>query len=288
MKRVKGIHNTRPDVLAASMLAILGICAFSLAARLTLGSPGDPGSGSSLAEAMLGEARVLLGNRLYKQADIYFHRGLDYVIPENRLSDGWIARFQRELEPNDHIHAEGDQQIREIMPWLELSMRVNPDHQEGALVAAYWLGRHLGRADLAERVLLRAQRQMPFAYAVQLEKAKLFLHEARREPAMAALNAAIAFWERSGHPDSTEDLLAKAEALLLRALLLEAASHPQEAAVDYQAILALFPDRAALRQRLHALQQGISPIPPANALLARMTEHTEPGHHCEHDGHHED
>lgn len=284
MKSVTGIRNLKPGILAASSIAILGLCAFSLAARLTLGSQDIPGTEGSLAEALLGEARVLLGNRFYKQADVYFHRGLDYRVPENPLSGGWIARFRQELEPGEHIHAESDQQIREIMPWLELSMRVNPDHQESVLVAAYWMGRHLGRPDLAERLLLRAQRQTPFAYAVQLEKARLYLHGNRREPALAALHAALAFWERTGHPDEKEDLLAKAEVLMLRALLLEDRNRPQEAAADYQALLALFPERTALRLRLQALQQGRSPAPPADALLARMMEHAEE-HHCGHDDH---
>jgi len=287
MKREKGIHKIRPDVLAASSIAILGICAFSLAARLTLGSQDGPGPEGSLAEAFLGEARVLLGNRLYKQADIYFHRGLDYTIPENRLSDGWIARFQRELKPDEHVHAEGEKQFREIMPWLELSMRVNPGHLESALVAAYWLGRHLERPDLAEQVLLRAQRQTPFAYAVQLEKAKLYLHENRRQPALAALNAALAFWQRTGNPDDDADRLAKDEVLLLRALLLEAGNRPQDAAADYRALLAIFPERTALNQRLQALAQGHIPTPPADALLAHMTGHDDHTFHCgdEHDDH---
>lgn len=127
MNRTIHILNGRTGFLAFGAMVLLGLSAFSLATHLTLGSQTGNEAHASLSEALLGEVRVMLGDRLYKQADIYFHCGLDYKIPDNRLSYGWVARFQRELEPGEHIHAEGDTQIREIMPWLELSMRVNPD-----------------------------------------------------------------------------------------------------------------------------------------------------------------
>jgi len=261
-------------------MAILGICTFTMAAHLTLGSRTGNKTTISLSEALLGEVRVMLGDRLYKQADVYFHRGLDYKIPENRLSYSGFARLQQELEPTEHIHAEGEMQIREIMPWLEMTMRVNPDDHESVLVSAYWLSRHLERPDLAEQLLLRAQRQMPYAYAVQLEKAKLFLHEDRRQPALAALNAALAFWGKTGDPEEQSDLLDKAEALMLRALLLETDNRLPAAADDYRALLALFPERAAPRQRLQALEQGLVPDPPADALLAHMADHAAHTHHA--------
>jgi len=286
MKRRANRLHDKSAVLAFGGMTLLSVCAFSLAARLTLGSQESPAAAEgSLTEALLGEVRVLLGDRLYKQADVYFHRGLDYKLPDTALTGNWATRVHRELEPDEHLHAEGEQQIREIMPWLEMTMRVNPDDQESVLVAAYWLGRRLGRPDLAEQVLLRAQRQTPFAYAVQLEKAKLFLHEARREPAMAALNAAIAFWERTGNPEDEADRLAKAEALLLRALLLETFTRPQDAVADYRALLALFPDRPGPRQRLEALTQSHVPHPPAEALLTHMMTQAAQAHHCEHDEH---
>jgi tetratricopeptide (TPR) repeat protein len=280
MKWETSIRHIRPGVLAAGAIATLGLCAFSLSAHLTLGSQADTGATESLAAALLGEARVMLGDRLYKQADVYFHRGLDYVVPENRLSNHWATRLRHQLEPQKHLHAEGEQQIREIMPWLELTMRINPDDQESALVAAYWLVRHLDRPDLAEQVLLRAQRQTPFAYAVQLEKAKLHLHEDRRQPALAALNATLAFWQRTGNPDNHEDQLARAEALLLRGLLLEIDNKPLQAASDYRELLALFPDRSGPQRRLQALEQGQIPDPPADTQIRRLT-HAAHAHNCE-------
>lgn len=275
------IRAGRPAFLAFGTMAILGLTVFALAAYLSLGNQLESRTGTSLTQALLGEARVMLGDRLYKQADIYFHRGLDYKTPENRLSDSWITRIREKVNPSEHAHAAGKTQIREIMPWLELTMRVNPEHLESVLVAAYWLGRHLERPDLAEQLLLRAQRQTPFAYAVQLEKAKLYLHEGRRPQARTALNAALAFWERTGNPDDEGDRLALAEALLLRGVLQETAGQLGAAAADYRAILDLFPQRANIRQRLNTIAQGIAPDPPAEALLAIVTKHDDQAHHCE-------
>lgn len=270
---------------AAGCLILLGILAFSLATRLTLGRQTDLPHSESLSKALLGDVRIMLGNRFYRQADVYFHRGLDYQNPESQLSDSIFARLHNELEPNSHLHAENKSEIREIMPWLELTMRINPDDLESQVVAAYWLWRHLERPDLAENVLLRAQRDNPYAFEIQIEKARLYLHQANWPQAQAALNAALGFWEKTGNPEEEADRLAKGEALMMRALLLEADNRIADAIGDYKALLRLFPEREGPRQRLALLMEQTTPHPAADVVLSRLIDQSEKHHHCEHDDH---
>lgn len=264
-----------PRFYAYTAIMALWFATFSLAAHLALGRLTGDEKSVTLVEAVFGESRALLGNRFYKQADVYFHRGLDDEKPVGGLAGGLFGKLREQVSPSVHMHAESVTEIREIMPWLELSMRVNPKHQESVLVMAYWLGNRMQRQDLAEAVLLRAQQNLPFTYAVQLEKARLYLHLGRYEPALKALNAALAFWTVTANPESQDDLIDKADALYLRALLLEQENRIEEAIVDYRELLTIAPLRYGRGQRLKALTQGTLPQPPAAILLERMKNYVE-------------
>lgn len=267
--------SRHPAFYAASAVVMLSLGCFSLAAHLALGRLTETEQGQSVMEAVFGEARFLLGNRFYQQADVYFHRGLEDEQPDRAFSGGPFAILRNAVEPAMHIHAETATEIREIMPWLELAMRTRPDHAESTLVTAYWLGKRLQRFDLAEAVLLRAQQHIPYAYSVQLEKARLYLYQDRYREALAALNAAIAFWGKTANPENPDDRIDLADALTLRALLLEVENRPQEAIADYRSLLTIAPARPAPVQRLAALDQGKIPQPPAAVQLGLMKKYVE-------------
>lgn len=277
----------RPLFAAYSAIAMLVIAAFALASHLALGSLAEAPVDTSLAQALLGQTRIMLSDRFHREADIYFHRGLDYKKPESALSGRFFARLHEQLEPSTHLHAESKSQIKEIMPWLELAMRLNPDDQEAALTAAYWLDRHLERPDLAEGVLNRAQQQIRFSYAVQLAKARLYLHQNSRDAALKALNAALAFWTHAANPENVHDRAIKAEALLFRGILLESKGSLQAAASDYRELLAVSPEQPGPHQRLQAIESGQTPHPAATDLLDRLATKRKHEITCAHDCTHE-
>jgi tetratricopeptide (TPR) repeat protein len=156
------------------------------------------------------------------------------------------------------------------MPWLDLATRVNPQNQEGYLVAAFWLAGEAQRPELALGILDNAQCNIPYAYEVQLEKGRILLHTGEHRVALQAFSAAIAFWEKTADPTDPDQLLDKAEALLYRALLREAEGMPSEAIADLKAMLSISPDRPAMQARLRDLESGTTTHPPAHALLRSM------------------
>jgi len=283
-------RRTRTTFHTLCAIAVLWIIAFSLAAHLSHAITPRGERSVSIVESVLGEGRMLLGNHFYQRADDYHHRGITgHHHDDDGHAPGCLDYLRAQVQPAEHLHAETPHEVAEIMPWLELSMRVDPGNPESALVAVYWLSSVLKRLDLAEEVLRRAQQNNPLSYAVQLEKARLCLHTGRQDEALSALNATLRLWHTgAANPPDPEDIQAKAEALSFRALLLETKNRNEEAIRDYQAVIAIAPDRHAPSLRLKALAQGIPPDPPAAQLLGRLKNLVEqngnPAHKpaCEH------
>ncbi len=271
-------------------MAVLWIIAFSLSVHLGLGiSPRDEGS-TSIVESVMGEGRMLLSNHFFQRADDYHHRGITgHHHDEHDHAPRGLDYLRAHVQPVGILHAETPRQVAEIMPWLELSMRVDPGNPESALAAVYWLSSVLKRPDLAEDVLRRTLRNNPASPAVHLETARLCLHTGRPDEALTELNAALRLWQQQpGASQTPDDVQGQAEALHFRALLLEARNRDAEAIRDYQALIAIAPERPSPPLRLKALQQGLPPEPQAAHLLDRLKnlveQNANPAHKpcCEH------
>ena len=171
--------HRRPERIAVLLVCVLSLMAFSIACRLapayTLAAEH---ASASLAQTIFGDTRIAIGSRLYTQADVYFHRGVPHQ-QECAFGSDLYQRLRDEVSPSQHVHLEGATDIREIMPWLDLATRANPEDSESYLVAAFWLSNSAHRPELALDVLDRAQRNIPYAYDVQLAKGRLFLHTGR-------------------------------------------------------------------------------------------------------------
>jgi tetratricopeptide (TPR) repeat protein len=145
--------------------------------------------------ALLGEGRKLFANHFYVKADVYFHSGFYPTIFDNREShqtphlaedagvtrsknsgdedtflgqpSDWIDAHSRRHFPTRHTHLGEDApgelsggSEREIMPWLKLSSKLDPNLIESYTVAAYWL-RRIGKAAEAECFLRDGLRANP-------------------------------------------------------------------------------------------------------------------------------
>ncbi|MBT3194364.1 MAG: hypothetical protein HN341_17600 [Verrucomicrobia bacterium] len=258
----------RPQLTAFTLVCALSVAAFSLACQLIAAAhtEREPAGQPSLAQAIVGDTRLALGSQFYTQADVYFHRG----VPHEKALAFDADPFQivrNEVCPRNHQHLSGTSDIAEIMPWLSLATRVNPQNLNGYLVAAFWLASEAKRPELALRILGRAQCNIPYAYEVQLEKGRILLQTGEREQARQAFAAAIAFWEATADASNHDHLLDKAEALLYRALLREAEGETSGAIADLRAMLAISPENPAMHERLRLLERGQATSPPANDLL---------------------
>jgi tetratricopeptide (TPR) repeat protein len=150
--------------------------AVSLQPRLEARNNRPDERGNTLA-LLLGDGRQMIADRLLGKADAYFHNGKYPSIfeqnaapEENHMAAAaagqedhdeheaatpahdWIEAFGRHFIPDKHVHLEGGKE-REILPWLQMSIELNPQDLQTYLTAAYFLGDRLGKVDEAEELL---------------------------------------------------------------------------------------------------------------------------------------
>ena len=276
-----------PQTSALTVLCALFLIAFSLACQLIAAGNATPltAAPESLAQALVSDTRVVLGSRLYTQADVYFHRGVPHGASPPAQPD-IFQRFSQQVTPQKPLHLAGATDIAEMMPWLDFSTRLNPQNLEGYLVSTFWLAGEARRPDLALNILANAQRNIPYSYAVQLEKGRILLHMGNHALAREAFHAALAFWDATAVPANADHVLDKGEALLYGALLLEAAGATPDAIADLEALSELPPERPAMQIRLQQLKDGKPTHPSARDLLDTMLrQHRTLKCTCEHEVH---
>jgi tetratricopeptide (TPR) repeat protein len=245
----------------------LWTAAFAVACRLGMPDP-DAVEGSSLAAAMFGQTRHAFGSQLYETADRYFHRGVPHA-EERAISSGFFARVGEAVAPTGHAHLSGAS-TKEMLPWLWLSLKMDPGNMETHRVAAFWLVQEIGRPDLARQVLKQAAQTSPFSYQVKLDEGRLALREGQPAEAREAFAAALAFWPRRQGVDEELARFERADILMYMALLDEIDGHRAEAEAELEQILALFPERQGVRDRLETLRSGRTPSMPAATMWAEM------------------
>lgn len=251
-----------------AILLTLWASAFALACRLTAARP-DPDAGSaSVAEALLGESRAALSASLYETADDYFHRGIEHKR-RRTLQNSVFRVAHREVSPNRHVHLQGEE-VREILPWLRAAARLDPRNVEVYLVTAYWLAGDLRRPDLALEVLREAQANNPASYEVHLEKGRVLLRMGERAGAARELDAGLAVWPGTQDRSGEDARLGRQSLLLHRALLYEAEGRSQDSVRLLKEILAMFPQRRHIRERLDSLSTGAAPAVPAENVLQSL------------------
>lgn len=139
---------------------------------------------------LLGDSSRLFANNFFIKADAYYHSGYYPTIFDNRQAfetahmaedtgavashntgeetsfmgppRDWIDAFGRNFVPNRHTHLDeggpdddlsNSSKVREILPWLDLSAKLDPSNIKTYLVMAYWLRSKLNKPAEAEQVL---------------------------------------------------------------------------------------------------------------------------------------
>lgn len=112
----------------------------------------------------------------------------------------FIEAFSRHFTPSEHTHLdEGGAQgtngvnldlgekggeVREILPWLQISAELDPNRIETYRVTAYWLRKKMGKVDEAEHFLREGLRANPYNPALLFELGAIY-HEDRTNDAHA-------------------------------------------------------------------------------------------------------
>jgi len=273
-------HGSDPSVAAfRARLRALSAClavpalwwaVFVVSCRIMAASAGTypQAQGDSVAAAILGQSRLGMARHAYDMADLYFHRGVHHKH-DLAFENNFFQRLRREVAPELHVHVHGAA-VTEIMPWLWLTIRMDPHHAEPYLVAAFWLIKEGRRPDLALEVLQEAQCAIPFNYEIQLAKGRIYLKQGDLARAKEALDAGLAFWPSGKSPVSEDARGDRAALLLYRALLHETDGETEEAIAEMEEILRMFPKRTALRDRIEAYRRGGEPSLLANRVWTGM------------------
>ncbi len=258
--------NARPDPDLRPWLAVTAsfVGAFALGCFLTASAPSGVPEGG-VTDLLFGSSRQALSADLYEEADTFFHRGVPHHARHVAM-DTWIERMHDVISPAEHRHAEGKASI-EIIPWLKLATDADPHNIDAWLVSAYWLETGLERPDLAEQALREAQRNNPDDYRILLERARLCIRTGRFEQAANVLDASLKRWPGGQDPRDRQSLLDKAELLSDRGFLDEMGGRTNRAVEAFKNVLAIFPDRTYIGERVHLLETGAQPPGSARALL---------------------
>lgn len=278
-------------------LALLWTLAFALACRLAPASIRGMAEDETVVERVLGASRAAFSQGFMEQADNFFHLGVPH-LQHPAFSNSVLQAWAEQIRPSGHKHTEGAD-VREIMPWLRMATRMDPHNVEAYLTTAYWLRTAIARPDLAEEVLLEAQRNNPDDYRVLSERARLLF--GRREDGRAAslLEAGIRLWPSGLDATDGQRQIELSQMLTYRAFLYELEDQPKKALEYFRKASALFPDNAALAARVRDMERGkdISKQDRASwegIFVTKMTcareEHGgagDPGHDHDHEHEHE-
>lgn len=252
------------------VIGVCGVLAFVLACLIPVLTP-EEGDMSGLTGKVIGEGRSAVSASLYEQADLYFHKGVG-VVTKRAITNDWFQRSLDEISPHAHRHAEGVDSA-EILPWLRMATSVDPHNVEAFLVMSFWLVTGVKRPDLAAQVLAEAQRQNPRDYRLPQEQGRMAIHEGRLTDARRKVEAALSRWP-SGLPEDRQALLDKAELYVLLGFLLEEGGEREKAVENFKNALAIFPERAYIKERVTVLERGGTPDPAARKSLELLVRRT--------------
>ncbi len=203
-----------PSKTLGLILVAMFVFCFGLAARLNPIFQSWPGSRTKSADiitTVLGDSRRMFANQFYVKADEYYHSGYYPTIFDNREAfatahmaedtgavnsknhgdeegflgpkRNWIDAFGRHFFPDRHTHLDeggpagdlsGSENVREILPWLKLSSRLDPENVNTYTVTAYWLRNRMHQVTEAEQVLREGLRNNPQSYEILFELGRLY------------------------------------------------------------------------------------------------------------------
>jgi tetratricopeptide (TPR) repeat protein len=116
-----------------------------------------------------------------------------------------LDAFSRHFFVAQHTHLteKGTNAPREILPWLQLSARLDPKLIESYTVGAFWL-RELHKNDEAEQFLREGLRQNPQSYEIMFELGRGYFDKRDYDRARNVLEMALQRWREQENPKPVE------------------------------------------------------------------------------------
>jgi len=241
-------------VLPLGAVIILWLIAFSMICRVDNTALAGPAGNDTTLARMLGSSRVALGDSFFNEADHYFHKGSGH-IHKQAFTNSIYQKIILQIKPRLHQHEKG-KNIQEIMPWLRFATEMDPHNVNAYLTTAYWASTALERPDLAESILMEAQRNNPDDYRIYDGRVKLAFHQHDAEKAARLLDVGIRLWPGKEDPSDEQIVADLASMLSRRAFLYELNGKVKAAMALYRRASQIEPKNQALAKHLAALERG--------------------------------
>ena len=256
---------------------------------------------------LLGDGRRLFANHFYVKADAYYHSGFyptifddqqghqtahmaadAGVVEEKNMGEegqflgavtDWIDEHSRKHFPSVHTHldedAPGEQGSgaeREILPWLEISAKMDPNWVENYTVGAFWL-RKLGKQPEAERFVRQGLEANPGNAELLFELGRCRFDAADLERARNIWSHGWNRWRarEEGKPAAEQNRFTASQ-ILLNLALLESRLGRRDECIQWltQALpLAASPDQ--IQKRIDEVRSGL-PLGPTKAPTEEKSE----------------
>jgi tetratricopeptide (TPR) repeat protein len=116
-----------------------------------------------------------------------------------------LDAFTRNFFVSKHTHLtdKGTNMPKEILPWLQLSAKLDPKLIESYTVGAFWL-RELGKKDEAEQFLREGLRNNPQSHEIMLELGRSYFEKRDYDRARNILEMALRRWREQENPKPPE------------------------------------------------------------------------------------
>ena len=253
---------------------------------------------------LLGDSRRMFANSFFVKADEYYHSGFYPTIFDNNSAfktthiaedtgavssknqgeetgfmgapRDWLDAFGRHFIPNRHTHLDeggaddlsGSDQVREILPWLKLSARLDPDNIQTYTVTAYWLRLRLHKIPEAEQVLREGLRNNPRSPEIFFELGRLYSEsEQDTNRARNVWQLGARYWRELDPQAQTNDPL-PFEQITTHLGQLEANAGNWTQAIDwYQTAQTVSPTPDALQQLINEVKTKMAKTTNAPAAL---------------------
>ena len=291
--------SSRERVAQFCLPLLLTLC-FCLSTDLTLWFQtfrGNRAASANLMAVAMGDARRLFANHFFVKADVYFHSGFypsvyanlqSYQTPHIAEDSGalegkntgdeatflgkprnWIDRFGREFFPSVHTHlneggASGEAkeaEVREILPWMKLSSKLDPNQVETYTVTAYWL-RRMGKADEAEDFLRIGLKENPGNPQLLFDLGRLY-SDSRHDPVRArnVWEAGLRNLESLADKDKEANKFTAEQILGALAKLEEQATNQGRAIALLERLKTLSPVPDEIQKRIDEIKQPVAATP---------------------------
>lgn len=248
-------------------------------------SIGDNKNETTLGGAILGESRLAFSKHFEKKADLYLHQGVEQQHKQ-AFTNSLFQIMYADISPTRHVHVK-DIDAKETLPWLWLSIKMDPHNIETYLIAAYWLSCHVKRPDIAHQVLHTGRINNPMNYEIDVEDGMAYLKENKYAEAFKAFSSALSLWPSKQDPVSEDAIIGKIQILFYLSLLNEINNDIPNALACMKEIQKFEPNDANIQARITSLETGNKPSRLAEQMLHAMLKSSSEAVPCHRDNDHD-